>query len=335
MNNFLEIKLCFAPISKNFVDALIEYSNENNIKFIFIPSRRQIDYDGGYVNNWTTESFSDYVRSKTNNIYLERDHGGPSQGKVNDDGLISFKEDIKYFDIIHIDPWKFADSYDDGICLTKKLIEYCYNLNNKIYYEISTEEAIKKLDINILEKLINYLKSELKPEIYEKIIYLVIQSGTALKDGKNIGNFEDNRLKEMINLSKKYGFLSKEHNGDWISENEFKLKFMNGLNSLNIAPEVGTFETNIYLEEIERNNDLELFNYFYNLCYESDKWKKWVSEDFSPEKNKKKLIEICGHYVFSDEKFNKIKNKFKDIDKIIISQIKNKINKYISDLNYD
>jgi hypothetical protein len=37
------------------------------------------------------------------------------------------------------------------------------------------------------------------------------------------------------------------------------------------------------------------------------KWVKWVNENFDPYKNKKELIQICGHYVFSNDDFkNKI-----------------------------
>ena len=37
-------------MSKNVVDLVIEFNGD----FGFIPSRRQVDYQGGYVNNWTT-----------------------------------------------------------------------------------------------------------------------------------------------------------------------------------------------------------------------------------------------------------------------------------------
>ena len=45
-------------MSKNVVDAVIEF---NSPSIGFIPSRRQIDFIGGYVNNWTTKEFSNYV----------------------------------------------------------------------------------------------------------------------------------------------------------------------------------------------------------------------------------------------------------------------------------
>ena len=67
--------LCVGPMSKNCVDAAIEIANENNIPIILIASRRQIDskeFGGGYVNNWVTDEYAKYVRSKDkkNNIIL-------------------------------------------------------------------------------------------------------------------------------------------------------------------------------------------------------------------------------------------------------------------------
>ena len=66
----MKAKLFIGPMSKNIVDAIIDYSNKNNIQLGLIPSRRQVEIDGGYVNNWTTKDFCEYVKNKTNNILL-------------------------------------------------------------------------------------------------------------------------------------------------------------------------------------------------------------------------------------------------------------------------
>ena len=53
----LNSKFCFGPMSKNIVDAIIDLSNRKKIPITLIPSRRQIDYNRGYVNNWNTKEF--------------------------------------------------------------------------------------------------------------------------------------------------------------------------------------------------------------------------------------------------------------------------------------
>lgn len=324
MKKFSDVKFCIGPMSKNVVDSIINYVNDKNIKMILIPSRRQIEFDGGYVNNWTTSDFCQYVRDKTKNIYIERDHGGPGQGTNMDDGLESFKEDAELLDIIHIDPWKKYQDYDEGLKYTVDLINYCYNLNNNLYFEVSTEEAIRPFSVENLRRLMKDLKEGLDEKIYQRIVYLVIQSGTALKEGVNTGVYNNKKLKDMMKLNDEFNILTKEHNGDWISDYEIKDKFNNGLSALNIAPEFGMIETKVILEEIEKldeDNSKEYFEKFFEICHDSKKWVKWVKEDFDPFQNKKKLIEICGHYVFTHLDLINIKNNIPNIDNKIRQSI--------------
>ena len=46
-------KYYIGPMSKNVVDCVIDHSKQNLIGLI--PSRRQVDWCGGYVNRWNTE----------------------------------------------------------------------------------------------------------------------------------------------------------------------------------------------------------------------------------------------------------------------------------------
>jgi dTDP-glucose pyrophosphorylase len=330
----MEPKICLGPMSKNIVDTVIEYSNSFELPFIFIPSRRQVEYNGGYVNNWTTKAFIEYVKSKGKYISVERDHGGPGQGTDMDDGVISFKEDCKYMDIIHIDPWKKYQKYEDGLEETIKALNLCYNENPNLYFEIATEQGIRHFEVNELERFILDLQQKIKPEIYKRIKYFVVQCGTGLLEATNIGHYEKDRLKDMINLCKKYGFISKEHNGDWVSVDLMREKIALGLDCINIAPELGQIETKAILKTIKNIDDVEkkkkLFEKYYHICLHSKKWVKWVSKDFYPEKNKEKLINICGHYVFSYKDFEEIKNELPNIDQQIKKDLLKKLREYHS-----
>jgi hypothetical protein len=322
-------KIFIGPMSKNIVDAIIEYSNTNNTPIGIIPSRRQVENTGGYVNNWKTKDFCEYVRSKSDKILLVRDHAGPSQGYNEDDGLESFMTDCQYFDIIHVDVWKKHKSYEEGLKATIEFIKLGYSINPNLLYEVGTEEAIRPFTATELDSLLTDLKKELPSEIYSKIKYAVIQSGTALKGNTNIGKYDNNRLINMINVVNKHNLIPKEHNGDYLDDYVLYDKFNNGLQSINIAPEFGQIETKVILDEIEKNEDL--FEKFYQICYDSKRWVKWVSDDFIPENNKVELINICGHYVFSEPSFIEIKNKLQsNIDLIIKNKIKNRIDNIIN-----
>ena len=318
------MKFFIGPMSLNVIDSIIEFCNENKTEIGLIPSRRQIDIPNGYVNNWSTQDLFVYVKYKTKLVKLIRDHAGPNQGQINDDGYVSLQEDCKYMDCIHIDPWKLYPIYNDGLNETIKMINFCYDLNPNIIFEIGTEESIRKFTPNELENLIIDLKQKLNFNIFNQIKYIVIQSGTSLKGTKQTGFYDTNRLSKMLDIANKYNLISKEHNGDYINIDIINQKFNLGLQSINIAPEFGLIETETYLSEI---NDDKIFDLFWLICYNSKKWTKWVDSGFDPIKNKKQLIRICGHYILSNETFlSEIKTLFPNIDNKIKLNIKKKLN---------
>lgn len=108
------------PMSLNCVKAASEVANKFKFPIMLIASRRQIDSrenGGGYVNNWNTENYSNFINSidKRNKIILARDHGGPWQNnfeieknlnlkKAMESAKKSYEVDIlNNFKIIHID----------------------------------------------------------------------------------------------------------------------------------------------------------------------------------------------------------------------------------------
>ena len=147
---------------------------------------------------------------------------------------------------------------------------------------------------------------------------------SSLLGNTQTGEYDKGRLISMVKVAKHHGLLSKEHNGDYIQSSVIKQKFSFGLDAINIAPEFGLIETNTYLNEI-RNTDM--FDKFWKICFESDRWKKWVDEKFNPYEQKEELIKICGHYVLStDEFYNDVKINLPNIDNLIIKNIKIKLN---------
>lgn len=313
-------KLYVGAVSINTIDAIIEYASENNIYLGLIPSRRQVDFDGGYI-GFTTLSLKNYIQNT--NIILQRDHGGTGQGKINDDGKYSLIEDSKHCDIIHIDPWKKASTFNEGLNLTLESIETCLNENYTGYFEISTEESIRKFTLNELNDLLYATQPY-------KISHAVIQSGTKLSQTNNIGTYNSNQLNDFLNVIDNFNklnntnILTKEHNGDYISSVSIKEKFKLGLSSINIAPEFGVMETDVYLHNI--NNNVTLFDKLFEMCYDSNTWRKWIlpNKTFEESKiSKHQLIRICGHYILETDDFKKeIKNELPNLDMKIKSKMK-------------
>jgi hypothetical protein len=74
----------------------------------------------------------------------------------------------------------------------------------------------------------------------------------------------------------------------------------------------------------------ESFDKFYKICVESKKWEKWTNKDFDIN-NKTNVILTCGHYLFSDENFVKIKNKIPfNINSVVKEKIKIKLTELIT-----
>jgi fructose/tagatose bisphosphate aldolase len=321
-------KIFIGPMSKNIVDAVCEFSKESDVPLALIPSRRQIEYDGGYVNKWTTAEFGAYVKSKTDKVILQRDHGGVLQGKSPDDGIESLIEDCKSnFDLIHIDPWKKFKSVDTASEETSKNIKLCLALNPDLKFEIGTESAIRNYTPEEFQNFINLVKKSLGDQ-FTSIKYGVIQGGTSIVGNRNTGKFDYEKCKKMIEVCENHGILSKEHNGDYLSKDEINKRFKCGLTAINIAPEFGYIETQIILSEIFKNLDFESYDSFYETCYNSNKWKKWLPEDLSmyPEDFLKRLIiDVSGHYVFSHNQLCQIKTAYPHLDNLIKTNLKQKI----------
>lgn len=316
-------KIFVGPMTKNVVDE-IKYFNKNQKNFFgTIPSRRQVEcksLGGGYVNDWSTESFVKYV---DNDILIQRDHGGPSQGAKKDDGLESLKSDIQSgISFLHIDPWKDVSCFEEGVVKTKDLIKYCLSVSDECFFEVGTEEAIFPYSPKDLDALLSQLEQSLG-EDFSKIVYGVVQSGTSILGMKNTGKFCKEKSSEMSSVCHSYGLYAKEHNSDYLTSEEIKMRLSAGVDSLNIAPELGVLETKAVMEVLSKNKPL--LERFIKICYDSGKWKKWVSEE--PEK--RVIAEICGHYVFSSNEFALIKNELNrefDVDNMVCSKIRQKLN---------
>ena len=191
------MKYFIGPMSKNVVDAILQFNVEVGDSFGLLPSRRQVEYNGGYVNDWNTEAFHSYVRSVGFDMttLIERDHSGAGQGYEYDDGYESLKEDCKFVDIIHIDPWKNHQGYYDGLIECIKNIEFCYYTNRDMKFEVGTEEAIRKFSTKELDSLLTDLHNNLPDDIFDNIEYVVVQSGVGLDlvNMRNTGNFNTDK----------------------------------------------------------------------------------------------------------------------------------------------
>tara|TARA_B100000242_G_C43022966_1_gene476159 strand:+ start:139 stop:1293 length:1155 start_codon:yes stop_codon:yes gene_type:complete len=371
--NFRKNKCCtllgVGPMSLNCVNATIDIANTYEIPIFLISSRRQIDskkQGSGYVNNWDTETFANYVsgRDKKNFIYLSRDHGGPWQNPIeNKYSLNEAMESAKYsytkdieagYKIIHIDPSiepNKKPSLNQILERVFELYEHCWaesnRLNKDIAFEVGTEEQTSSTNtFESFEYTLNEVKKFCNSNKLPTPLFMVAQTGTKVMEMRNIGSFElplriKNQLPSEILLPKvleicgRYNVLMKEHNADYLSNASLGWHPRLGIHAANVAPEFGVKESKTFLEILEKNNFNHLSEKFIELALESKKWEKWIIKNSCASLKEKALI--SGHYIFSTPKFIEIKNeaikalakKGLDLDAILYSEVKKSILRYI------
>ena len=359
------------PMSKNCIDAAIELANEYCTPLMLIASRRQIDseqFGGGYVENWTTEQFADYViyKDTQKNIILARDHGGPWQNELEisnklnlNDAMQSAKESYRAdidagFQMLHIDPSvdiHANPNIDQVLERVYELYEFCWTYSQQkkqdIIFEIGTEEqngsnnTQEELEYT-LECMRKFCKSNKLP--YPS--FIVIQAGTRVMEMRNVGSFDspirvanelppEIQIPKMISICNHYRIFMKEHNADYLSTDSLKWQPRLGIHAANIAPEFGVAESKAFIDLMENSNQNILLEEFLRISYESKKWEKWMINATSASDKDRAII--SGHYIFSTAECLELKNQagfhIKDLDTQLKNKVKESIFRYMKAFN--
>lgn len=328
----LNAKIGIGPMSTEIIEAVFRYSNYYRVELMLIISKNQIDYAGGYVNNWTTADFKKFIEKMKDeypysNVKICRDHCGPGFNGNYDigDTYKTIETDINNcFDLIHIDLCNFQGTREDILSESKKAIEYCLKLNSDILIEVGTDENIGSnytiSSLEELEKEIDFFKGFCDPEFY------VVQTGSLVKEINQVGSFNKDFVKGISEIIHKKNLKLKEHNADYMSKDDI-IKRQNIVDAFNIAPQLGVIQTNLVL-----NRCLVFginFEKFLEKVYKGNKWKKWLYSN--DHRNKFLCSLIAGHYHFASDEYNDIiyqLNRHEDINENIINTMMDTIDHY-------
>ena len=345
IRKFLNKKRCtllgVGPMSLNCVDAAIELANQYGAPLMLIASRRQIDFEGfggGYVNNWTTEQYAQYVmeNDKKGKILLARDHGGPWQNetekqqnlglrKAMESAKASYKADIDAgFQILHIDPSvdiHGTPSTEEVLDRIFELYEFCWSYaqrsGKEVIFEIGTEE--QSGSTNTQEEL-DYTLEQINvfcdTNHYPRPTFVVIQTGTRVMEMRNVGSFDtplrvadelpaEIQVPKMVEICEQRGIYMKEHNADYLSDEALQWHPRLGIHAANVAPEFGVAETKLLINILEQEGLHKLADSFLKLSFESGKWEKWMVNGSSATDRDRAMI--AGHYIFSKPECHEIK----------------------------
>lgn len=297
-------------MSKDVVDICLEYSAEHDYPIMFIASRNQVDFDSGYA--FDTKSFVEYVKSNINydhdRVLICRDHCGPyfsdsdktlSLDDAVDRCLRTIDADVAAgFDLIHIDVSRIPDNtLQQTVAI--KLFDHALSLNPNIMFEFGSEdntstgidESIAKLDnqLAFVQKYKNNLK------------FLVTQTGSLTKHTQ-VGTFDPIANKETSDKIHSYGLMFKEHNADYLLQDDLSYRTTANIDAVNIAPQLGSIQSTV-LYQLKDHCSVE-FTDFFNLVINGNYWKRWVlSESGSDDFTK---FRVAAHYYYNHSEGKKL-----------------------------
>jgi len=287
-------RLGVGPMSIDIARIVCSYSIEMDQPLMIIASRNQVDHQGGYV--CTTDDLSRIVReSGATDIMLCRDHCGPyfKDSDANLDivsamecSIKTIDEDIdRGFNLIHIDVGRILTDREKH---ASTLINHAISRKPDIILEYGSEDNIGKSCA--VESFANDL--EFLRQFKKNVRFVVAQTGSLVKD-QQVGEFDIDSVKRLSALAHEHGYLFKEHNSDYLSSIEISRRFAAGVDAMNIAPQLGTAQTEIVRAHAMENGLEKLWESFVEVVVSGKKWSKWISqESYDPDQ----LAVIAGHY---------------------------------------
>jgi len=328
-------KLGVGPLSEEIIEAAFRFSFENKTSLMLIASKNQIDWDGGYVNNWNTEEYIKFVGSMRQKYpdaktYICRDHCGPGfNGNFDlEDVYHTIEDDVKHnFDLIHVDFCHYKGRYKQILSESRRIIEYIIKLNPQILIEIGTEENSdgKIMDLKKAKKELDFFAGFFKPYFYAR------KTGSLIKEVRQYGSFKKEYVIKLKKIADEYGIFIKEHNGDYLTAEEIKLR-RGIVGALNVAPQYGVIQTKLTLQKCATYG-ID-YSSFLEISYKSNKWRKWLNK--KNNLNDKYLCAIiAGHYNFTSSAYKKIYRQIQaheNFRESIILEIMRNIKIYIDNL---
>lgn len=326
-------KLGIGPMSTEIIEAAFRYSQNKSSELMLIASKNQIDWDKGYVNNWDTKSYrfflnemkKKYAKSK---VYICRDHCGP--GFKNDDLKDVYKTidtDIEAgFDLIHIDFCHFKVEKKEQLSAAKKTIDHIKKISPATLLEVGTDENKGDFlsELSSIEEEMQFFASEYP------IHFFVCQTGSLTMELNQRGIFNENFIQKLRPVASKYGLKLKEHNADYLSAEEIRLR-RKLIDAVNVAPQFGVIQTSLTLNKcflygISADDFLE-------KAYNSKRWRKWLDNNSS--RNKYLCSLIAGHYIFASDEYKKLYeeiSKHEDFKETIINDMMKIFDNYLENL---
>jgi hypothetical protein len=234
-----------------------------------------------------------------------RDHCGPyfldaEKNLSLRDAVEATKKTIAYdieqgFNLIHIDTSRVEDTYG----IAEELFKFCLDLNPNIQFEFGTEE-----NVGVAAGAIKYKNDVAFAKNIPNIQFVVAQTGSLCHEDHQAGGFETATVKELVEVANTNGVKMKEHNADYLSADEIRLRSTVGVHALNIAPQLGVVQTKLLRRLVDQHPDAQgQWMDFATEVVDSGRWSKWTESN-----DREHQINVAGHYCFSSSKYQALVN---------------------------
>ena len=298
----MEFKLGFGPMSDMIVDIMLDYAKINQRPLMIIASRNQVDADSGYV--MTTKQLQQ-KHSKKFSPYaiLCRDHSGPyfldSERNLSESAALeatkrTIADDIENgFSLIHIDTSRCENPYRAA----DELYDFALRQLPTLWFEFGTEE-----NVGVAAGIKKYMEDLAYASQYPNTKFVVAQTGSLTMEDRQMGTFEFDTVKQLVRYAEEKGIKLKEHNADYLTAEQIKLRKQAGVHACNIAPQLGLLQTKaiLRLAEYYGVDSTE----FQKTVIDSNKWNKWMIGDKEATK-----IAVAGHYCFNSPVYRQVESQ--------------------------
>ena len=294
----MDFKLGFGPMSREVITAICNYAHMKERPLMMIASRNQVDAESGYV--MTTPELRSLLKTlPTDRVWMCRDHCGPyfldSEKTLSLKAAVeATKKTIAYdieqgFDLIHIDTSRVDDTYG----IAEELFKFCLDLNPNIQFEFGTEE-----NVGVAAGAVKYKNDVAFAKNIPNIQFVVAQTGSLCFEDHQAGTFDKKVVKDLVKVANDNGVKLKEHNADYLSAKEVRLRREVGVHAMNIAPQLGVVQTKKLLELADLYGAVKEAKAFSQRVLDSGRWKKWTKSRTNAQK-----IVVAGHYCFATPEY--------------------------------
>jgi hypothetical protein len=252
------VNLCIGAVSRRVVEVAADLQ-----VYQIVASRGQVDVGGGYT-GLDQEDLVSLVRSRSLGVTkIIRDHGGPLQGREEDDGIESFQADVDAgFDGLHIDVCKLPEQ-EQPAALVKLVDRFG---DQGVTLEIGGEHDPGSWTEILLDAVVK--ETEYRPD------FVVLDTGSHVWAESQVGDLHKLRdVERTARHLRSQGIKTKAHNMDWVGDRV--RRYRDAVDAYNIAPEFARLETDALLTVLDDDDAYELLS----RAFESGAWHKWFNND--------------------------------------------------------